>query len=48
MIIGSDVEGLYPALDDLEVANICYHAILRSKIKFDNIDYQKASIYMWP
>ena len=46
VIIGADVEGLYPALDDIEVANICYHAILRSSIKFNNINYQKASIYV--
>ena len=46
VIVGADVEGLYPALEDLEVANICYNAILRSKINFNNIDYRKASIYV--
>ena len=28
-VIGADVEGLYPALEDIEVALICYNAIMQ-------------------
>ena len=46
VIIGADVEGLYPALRDLEVAAICYQAVIESDITFDSIDYRKLGIYL--
>ena len=46
IVVGADVEGLYPALQDMEVANICYQAVLNTSIKFNNIDYRKGSIYV--
>ena len=46
VIVGADVEGLYPALKDMEVADICYKAILNSSISFNNINYLRASIYV--
>ena len=46
VIVGADVEGLYPALKDMEVADICYKAILNSSISSNNINYHRASIYV--
>ena len=46
--LGADVEALYPNLADLEVANICYDAVMKSKSKitFTNINYRKAHLYI--
>ena len=46
IVVGADVEALYPNLTDIEVANICYEAVLKSKIKFRNINYRKALLYI--
>ena len=46
VIVGADVEALYPSLTDLEVAQICYDAIMNSKIKFENVNYRKARMYI--
>ena len=46
VIIGADVEGLYPALRDLEVAAICYKAVIDSNIVFQNIEYKKLGMYL--
>ena len=49
VVIGADVDGLYPALEDMEVANICYEAVLKTSIKFSNIaGRQKRYIRMCP
>ena len=45
-VTGADVEGLYPNLSDIEVAQICFEAIMNSNIKFEDIDYQKAGKYV--
>jgi hypothetical protein len=36
VVIGADAEGLYPSLTDVEVANICYKAVMESDVIFDN------------
>jgi hypothetical protein len=41
VVVGADVEGVYPSLPDVEVA-IVYKTVLESGIKFESIDYQKA------
>ena len=46
MIVGSDVEALYPSLDAERVAMIVYIAIMQSEIKWDNIDYLEAARYV--
>ena len=46
MIIGSDVEALYPSLEDMEVAEVVYKAIMESKVKFVNVDYREAVRYI--
>ena len=38
VIVGADVEALYMSLTDLEVALICYDAVMKSKIRFKNVD----------
>ena len=40
------MEALYPNLTDIEVANLCYEAIMKSKISFNNINYRKARLYI--
>ena len=37
---------LFPNLTDIEVANLCYEAIMKSKISFNNINYRKARLYI--
>ena len=46
VIIGSDVCALFPSLTDIEVALICYQAILDSNVKFLNFNYRVASLYI--
>ena len=38
VVVGTDVESLYPSLTDVEVANLCYHAVMKSSINFTNIN----------
>ena len=42
IVVGVDVEALYPSMTDVEVANLCYKSIMKSKIQFSNINYRKA------
>ena len=46
VVVGADVEALYPNLVDVEIANHCYNAIMKSKVKFNNINYRKALLYL--
>ena len=46
VLVGADVISLYPSMADIEVANLCYDAIMASKIKFSSIDYRKARLYI--
>ena len=46
VVIGADVVALYPNLTDLEVANICYEAVMKSKVKIKNINYRKGLLYI--
>ena len=46
VVVGADVEALYPSLTDLEVAQICYDAVMNSKIKFNNVNYRRACMYI--
>ena len=45
-VVGADVEALYPNLVDIEIANICYQAIINSRISFNNINFKKALLYL--
>ena len=46
VVIGADVEALYPSLLDIEIANICYNTIMKSNISYNNINYRKALLYL--
>ena len=46
VVVGADVEALYPNLSDIEVALICYKAIMESRITFSNIIYKLAVTYI--
>ena len=45
-MVGADVEALFPNLSDIEVANICFETVLKSRIVFRNINYRKALLYI--
>ena len=46
VVVGADVEALYPSLVDVEIANLCYNAIMKSNISFSNINYRRALLYL--
>jgi hypothetical protein len=46
LIVGADVESLYPSLEAQTVANIVYKAMLETEIKFKNIDFKEAIRYI--
>ena len=46
LIIGADVESLYPSLEDETAAKIAYKAVLETKLEFDNVDYREAVRYI--
>ena len=46
VVIGADAVGLYPSMTDVEVAIICYEAVMNSKVKFTNINNRKALQYI--
>ena len=46
VVVGADVEALYPSLSDVDVAWICHDAVMKSKVTFSNIDYRKALKYI--
>ena len=46
VVIGSDVQALYPSLSDVEVGIICYQAVIDSKVEFQNINYRKDKQYI--
>ena len=46
LVIGSDVEALYPSLEDRQVAEICFRAVMETKIKFENVDYEEGVRYV--
>ena len=46
VVAGADVEALFPNLSDIEVANICFETVLKSRIGFRNINYRKARLYI--
>ena len=46
VIIGSDVESLYPSLDADQVAEIVHDAVMRATITFDGVHYQEECRYI--
>ena len=45
-VTGSDVESLFRSLTDIESDRIAIHSILKSKLRFENVDYLKALKYL--
>ena len=46
VVVGSDVEALYPSLDIDRVCKMIYGAVMDSKIKWNNVDYREAARYV--
>ena len=46
VVIGSDVEALYPSLDSKRVARMVSEAIMMSKVTWMNLDYMEACWYI--
>jgi hypothetical protein len=46
VLVGADVEALYPNLSDLDAALICYQAVIETEIEFQNINYKLATKYI--
>lgn len=46
LVVGADVESLYPSLSDTHVAEVIYKAIMETDIKFENINYKEGVRYL--
>ena len=46
VIIGSDVEALYPSLCDIKVAEIVFDAIMKTEVGFEGVNYQEGCRYI--
>jgi hypothetical protein len=46
VLVGSDVASLYPTLDADKVAELVYNAVIKSDIKWTNLDYIEATRYI--
>ena len=46
VLVGSDVVSLYPSLDADKVAELVYNAVLKTDIKWTNVDYIEATRYI--
>ena len=46
VIVGSDVEALYPSLDDISVVNTAYQAVMDTELQFSNINYKDGVKYI--
>ena len=47
VIAGTDVEALFPSLEDLESARIAADAVMESHVKFENVNYDLALRYLF-
>ena len=46
VIVGADVEALYPSLEGVQVAEIIYRAVMETKVEFKGINYQEGCRYI--
>ena len=46
VLVGSDVASLYPTLDAEKVAELVYNAVMKSDIKWTNLNYIEATSYI--
>ena len=47
LLLGADVEALYPNLDKEVTGQIMYKAVMESDISFNGIDYERLSVYLF-
>ena len=45
-VVGSDVEALYPSVEDTKVAEIIFQAIMETKVEFEGVNYQEGARYI--
>ena len=46
VLVGSDVEALYPSLLDIQVAEIIFTAVLETDVGFEGVNYQEGCRYI--
>ena len=46
VIIGADVDALYPSLEADEVAAVCYQSVMDSEVSYEGVDYLEAVRYL--
>ena len=46
VVVGADVEALYPSLEAIEVANIVFRTVQENEVEFEGIDYMEACKYI--
>ena len=46
VVVGSDVEALYPSLQDTQVAEIIFNAIMETKVGFEGVNHQEGARYI--
>ena len=46
VVVGADVDALYPSLSAEHVASICREAVLESEVIFEGVDYKEAAQYL--
>ena len=46
VLVGSDVEALYPSLLDIQVAEIIFKAVLETDVGFEGVNYQEGCRYI--
>jgi hypothetical protein len=46
VVVGADVEALFPSLEAVEVANIVFRAVQESQVEFKGVDYMEACKYI--
>ena len=46
VVVGSDVEALYPSLLDTKVAEIIFKAIMETKIEIEGVNYQEGARFI--
>ena len=46
VVVGADVEALYPSLEAIEVANIVFRAVQESEVYFEGVDFMEACKYI--
>ena len=46
VVVGADVEALYPSLEDVQVADIVYQAVMETEVGFEGVHWQEGARYI--